>query len=316
MNHGAGRSLDDFWLYPNGALPTAGGRPYSQLKSIPETHMVPRRPLLALAASAAASLALLVSSAPRILAVGAEIPLERALAILDKAGVRMAAVSSTSDEATIKMYRADPKRVVPMLRPYRTRSDMGGWHNDAGIPAYLAERLKLGVHKGIGEFHLYGEDAGSAVMKEIVRMAVARNLILHAHSDARAVDILFRHDARARVLWAHAGFTNPAEVERMMARHPNLWVETAIRGDIGPGGALDPAWAAVFVKYPDRWLVGTDTYVTSRWHRMPEIHAETRAWLAKLPPAVAEKMAWRNGTKLFGISEATFTGAAPAKKAE
>ena len=49
---------------------------------------------------------------------------------------------------------------------------------------------------------------------------------------------------------------------------------------------------------------------------MPEIHAETRAWLAKLPREVAEKMAWRNGVKLFGVSEDAFTGAAPAKKAE
>jgi hypothetical protein len=276
---------------------------------------------------------LLITPIPRIHAVGAdiplfdahvhwsenahdEIPLERALAILDKSGVRMAAVSSTSDEATIKLYRANPQRVVPMLRPYRTRSDMGGWHNDAGIPAYLAERLKLGVHKGIGEFHLYGEDANSAVMKQIVKMAVERNLILHAHSDARAVEILFRHDARARVLWAHAGFTSAANVDAMMARYPNLWVETAIRHDIGPGGALADDWKAVFIKYQDRWLVGTDTYVTSRWHRMEEIHAETRSWLAKLPPAVAEKMAWRNGAKLFGVPESVFTGAAPAKKAE
>lgn len=214
------------------------------------------------------------------------------------------------------MYRADPKRVVPMLRPYRTRSDMGGWAKDASIPPYLAERLKLGVHKGIGEFHLYGEDAASPVMKEIVAMAVARNLVLHAHSDARAVEILFRHDPRARILWAHAGFTNAAEVDAMMARYPNLWVETAIRHDIGPGGALAEDWKAVFLKYPDRWLVGTDSYITSRWHRMPEIHAETRAWLAKLPREVAEKMAWRNGVKLFGVSADAFTGTAPAKKAE
>lgn len=292
-----------------------------------------RHSLLLLAAASVAALGLVVSPAPRIHAVGAEIPLfdahvhwsenahdeiplERALAILDKSGVRMAAVSSTSDEATIAMYRADPKRVVPMLRPYRTRSDMGGWHKDASIPPYLAERLKLGVHKGIGEFHLYGEDAASPVMKEIVAMAVARNLVLHAHSDARAVEILFRHDPRARILWAHAGFTNAAEVGAMMARYPNLWVETAIRHDIGPGGALDEAWKAVFLKYPDRWLVGTDSYITSRWHRMPEIHAETRAWLAKLPREVAEKMAWRNGVKLFGVPEDAFTGPAPAKKAE
>ncbi|MBL8664309.1 MAG: amidohydrolase family protein [Candidatus Odyssella sp.] len=292
-----------------------------------------RHSLLLLAAASVAALGLVLSPTPRIHAVGAdiplfdahvhwsenahdEIPLERALAILDKSGVRMAAVSSTSDEATVRMYRADPKRVVPMLRPYRTRADMGGWAKDASIPPYLAERLKLGVHKGIGEFHLYGEDAASPVMKEIVAMAVARNLVLHAHSDARAVEILFRHDSRARILWAHAGFTNAAEVGAMMARYPNLWVETAIRHDIGPGGALDEAWKAVFLKYPDRWLVGTDSYITSRWHRMPEIHAETRSWLAKLPREVAEKMAWRNGVKLFGVPEDAFTGAAPAKKAE
>lgn len=294
--------------------------------------MLPRRSLLAFAAAAAAA-ALLAAPAPQSLAVGAdiplfdahvhwsetahgEIPLERALAILDKAGVRMAAVSSTSDEATIKLHRANPKRVVPMLRPYRTRADMGAWHSDAGMPAYLTGRLQLGVHKGIGEFHLYGEDAGSAVMKEIVALAVARNLVLHAHADARAVELLFRHDAKARVLWAHAGFTTPDVVGTMLARFPNLWVETAIRSDIGPGGALAPGWKEVFVKYQDRWLIGTDTYIAARWHRMPEILAETRAWLAALPREVAEKLAWRNGARLFGVPESVFTGTMPARKPE
>src|SRR5687768_6789818 len=144
-----------------------------------ESLMLPRRSLLTVAAASAAALALLITPVPLTHAVGAdiplfdahvhwsenahdEIPLAKALEILDKAGVRMAAVSSTSDEATIQLYRANPMRVVPMLRPYRTRSDMGGWHNDSSIPAYLAERLKLGVHKGICEFHLYGVDAASA----------------------------------------------------------------------------------------------------------------------------------------------------------
>jgi len=121
---------------------------------------------------------------------------------------------------------------------------------------------------------------------------------------------------RARVLWAHAGFTGPAEVGAMMARYPNLWVETAIRHDIGPGGVLAEGWKEVFVRYQDRWMVGTDTYVTSRWLRMPEIHAETRAWLATLPREVAEKLAWRNAARLFGVPESVFLGAAPVKKAE
>lgn len=243
-----------------------------------------------------------------------EIPLERALKILDQAGVRMALVSSTSDEATVALYRAAPQRVIPMLRPYRTRSDMGGWHNDPTVPAYLAERLKLGVHKGIGEFHLSGADAGTAVIRDVVKLAVDRGLFMHAHSDAAAVEGLFKHDARVRVLWAHAGFTDPASVSAMLARYPNLYVESAIRGDVGPGGRLGEEWRKSFIAYQDRWMIGTDTYVTSRWHRMPEILDEVRAWLKALPPPVAEKLAWRNAARLFGVPESVFTGAAPARR--
>jgi hypothetical protein len=243
-----------------------------------------------------------------------EVPLADALKILDKAGVRMALVSSTSDEGTMLLYRAAPGRVVPELRPYRTRDDMGSWHRDPAIPGHLLERLKLGVHKGIGEFHLHGDEAKSNVVRDVVRIAVERNLVLHAHSDTRAVQGLFAHDARARVLWAHAGFTGPEEVGAMLARYPNLWVETAIRGDIGRGGRLEAGWRDLFVKYQDKILVGTDSYVVSRWRAMPEILGEVRAWLATLPPAVGEKLAWRNGAKLYGIDEGVFTGAAPARK--
>ena len=39
--------------------------------------------------------------------------------ILDKAGIRRALVSSTPDDGTLKLYERDPKRFVPILRPYR-----------------------------------------------------------------------------------------------------------------------------------------------------------------------------------------------------
>ncbi len=242
------------------------------------------------------------------------VPIEEALRILDKAGVRMALLSSTSDEGTLKLYRAAPSRIVPELRPYRQRSDMSSWHRDPTILPYLRERLKLGVHKGIGEFHLHGEEARSAVVRDVLAMAVAGNLVLHAHSDARAVEHLFAHDPRARVLWAHLGFTGPDEVGAMLARYPNLWAETAIRGDLSSGGKLQPAWRDLFVKFPDRILVGTDTYVVSRWHGMPDILGEMRAWLVTLPQEVAQKLAWRNAARLYGLDDGAFTGAAPAAK--
>src|SRR5207245_9062121 len=62
---------------------------------------------------------------------------ERALSILAAAGVRRAIVSSTPDDGTLKLYEKAPKGVVPFLRPYRTRDDMGSWPRDPGVQAYV-----------------------------------------------------------------------------------------------------------------------------------------------------------------------------------
>src|SRR2546426_11844860 len=58
---------------------------------------------------------------------------ERALALLARAGVRRALVSSTPDDGTLKLYERAPTAVVPFLRPYRTPEAMGGWHADARV---------------------------------------------------------------------------------------------------------------------------------------------------------------------------------------
>src|SRR2546423_4650805 len=76
---------------------------------------------------------------------------ERALSILAQAGVRRAIVSSTPDDGTVMLYEKAPAGIVPVLRPYRTRDDMGSWTRDAAVAAYVAERLKRGIYRGIGE---------------------------------------------------------------------------------------------------------------------------------------------------------------------
>src|SRR5947199_8232786 len=67
-------------------------------------------------------------------------PPERALALLARAGVRRAIVSSTPDDGTLKLYERAPTVVVPFLRPYRTREDMAGRHAAAGLAAAVEER--------------------------------------------------------------------------------------------------------------------------------------------------------------------------------
>jgi len=62
-----------------------------------------------------------------------------------------------------------------------------------------------------------------------------------------------------------------------------------------------PTAAVAFAKaFPDRFMVGTDTFVPERWHYVPEHATWSRAWLAELPPDVAEKIAWKNGEAVIG----------------
>ena len=112
---------------------------------------------------------------------------------------------------------------------------------------------------------------------------------------------LFTIEPRIKVIWAHAGMTSgPQAVGALLDRYPNLWVDLAIRnGDVAPGGQLDPGWRAVFLRHPDRFLAGTDTWMTSRWEALPGSVTEVRAYLSQLPRDVAEKIAFRNAERLF-----------------
>jgi len=227
-------------------------------------------------------------------------PPERALALLARAGVRRAIVSSTPDDGTLKLYERAPTVVVPFLRPYRTREDMAGWHADAGVAAYVEERLRRGVYRGIGEFHLGAAGVDAPVVRRIAELAAERDLFLHAHVDADTIEKLLARYPKVRFLWAHAGMSADAEtVGRLLDRFARLWVELALRSDVAPGGRLDPAWRARFLRHADRFLVGTDTWVTSRWEAVEPSMRDVQQWLAELPAEVAERIAWKNGARLF-----------------
>lgn len=227
-------------------------------------------------------------------------PPNKALEILDQAGITRALVSSTPDEGTVRLYEAAPKRVIPVLRPYRSPADVATWHRDASVVPYLEERLRRGIYRGIGEFHLHGEEARSEVVREVARLAGREGLFLHAHADDRAVEILFELDPGAKVLWAHAGMTaDPDTVGRLLNRYRSLWVELSIRSDVAPGGTLDPRWRALFLRHPDRFMYGTDTYSPARWPQVPAMAEAARQWLQQLPSEVAERIAHRNGAALF-----------------
>jgi len=226
---------------------------------------------------------------------------EQILAILDKAGIGRALVSSTPDDGTLKLYDKDPRRIVPILRPYRTRDDVNSWWRDPAIVPYLEERLARGVHRGIGEFHVSGKDIRTPVLVRIVALARERDLYLHAHSDEAAVQEIFAIEPKSKVIWAHAGMSSgPEAVGALMDKHATLWADLSYRyEDVAPGGALDAAWRALLVRHADRFILGSDPWSASRWERVPNFAAAARRFLAQLPPDVAEKIASKNFDSMF-----------------
>ena len=196
--------------------------------------------------------------------------------------------------------RAAP-RVVPFIRPYRNEADRQTWFNDPAIFALIESELARDIGwRGIGEFHVFGRDADTPWVRRIVMLAVERGLWLHAHCDDAALEILLAHDPRAMIVWAHTGFsTPPAKIAQYLARYPNLVGELSYRYDVTEDGKLAPAWRALFLAYPDRFVVGSDTWVNERWARYGELMDYYRGWLAQLPAAVAAKIASGNGERLF-----------------
>lgn len=195
-------------------------------------------------------------------------------------------------------------KVVPFIRPYRVRSDIQTWFNDPTIFELIKDEYARGYYRGIGEFHIYGKSAQSDWVKKMVDFAVERNLYLHAHCDEEALLILFRHNPKAKIIWAHTGFSvAPARVAELLDEHKDaLWGELSYRGGItGGDGKLTSDWRDLFARYSDRFLLGSDTWINERWFGYDTIVKEYRGWLAQLPSDQAQRIASGNALRLFGL---------------
>jgi len=224
------------------------------------------------------------------------------ISLLKKSGVVKALVSSTPDEGTRMLYKEDPERIVPFLRPYHEDINSSNWYVKDRVFPYLLKRLEMPIYKGVGEFHIHNSfDADSPIIKKTVRLAVERDLFIQVHSDHRAVETIFSYEPDVKILWAHAGMSDPPEVVSMMFdRHENLWVDISIREhEIALNGKLSPEWEKLFLEYKDRITVGSDTWINAQWENYEEIIAFDRNWLAQLPVEVARQIAFGNAQRLF-----------------
>jgi len=224
--------------------------------------------------------------------------------LLDAAGVGKALVSSTPDDGTLRLSRHNPKRFIPVLRPYHQGFNASNWAAKGEIVAYLESRLAKGDYRGIGEFHLPMINAADRPqLLKVTNMAVRRKIPLHIHSDAGPIRELFMMNPEIRILWAHAGMLEgPDVVGEMLAAYPGLSTEVSFRSaDISPDGThIDPDWRTLLDKFPDRFMIGSDTYITTRWDEYPGLIAEHRSWLKALPEKSQRMIGFENAERWFG----------------
>ena len=232
--------------------------------------------------------------------------LDKVLEIFRRNNITGIIATSRPNKGTHQLVdaKAPGLTVVPFIRPYRTRSDIQTWFDDPAIWELIQSEYKRGYYRGIGEFHIYGKAAAGAQVKQIVNFAVEQSLWLHAHCDEEALLLLFAHNPRARIIWAHTGFsTPPARVRELLNTYSGLMGELSYRGGITEAGRLSAEWRALFAGHSQRFLLGSDTWINERWFGYDTIMKEYRGWLAQLPAEQAERIAHGNAEKLFGRAD-------------
>jgi Amidohydrolase len=231
--------------------------------------------------------------------------LDKVLEIFRRNGVTGIIATSRPNKGTHQLVEAKAPGlwVVPFIRPYRVRDDIQTWFNDPAIFDLIQDEFKRGYYRGIGEFHIYGKSAENPWVKKMVDFAVAHDLYLHAHCDEQALLILFAHNPRARIIWAHTGFSvPPARVAELLETHPALWGELSYRSGITQrDGELSAEWRNLFARHTDRFLLGSDTWINERWFAYDGIMREYRGWLSQLPLDQARQIASGNAERLFGL---------------
>jgi len=245
-------------------------------------------------------------------------PLPDVLARMQRNGVKAIVANSRPNDGTKALASSPLTReagvtVVPFIRLYRNRADYDNWFRDESIHemvlAELARGTAGGPFRGIGEFHLYDStNANGPVARKLMALAEQEDLAVLAHVDDVAIDLLMANTPsrgqKVRLVWAHTGIGGVpvARVDQLFAKYPLLMGELSYRpGLTCEGGRLCAEWRALLLKYPARFMIGSDTWVNQRWQYYDELMKGYRTWLGDLPADAARRIAWENGAGLFGL---------------
>ena len=190
----------------------------------------------------------------------------------------------------------------------------------ASAAARLDGELAKSGARAVGEIHVrqvsrkIERSPAEAAFVKVLEVAARHKtpVVIHDELNADATTALeaaLSAVPSATIVLAHGGESAPAALEALLGRHRNLVVDLsgmhfqrtpALATEKGP---LDPAWKALIVKHPDRFVMGIDVWAARLFEpaMLDRLMTWTRRILGELPPEVAERVAHRNATALFRL---------------
>lgn len=146
-----------------------------------------------------------------------------------------------------------------------------------------------------------------------------------------AFERLLAHNRRARIIWVHVGMDSTGHrtvdlTRRLLRENANLFISITsnqlAEGEdwfFKPGTGLNPRWRALILEFPDRFMIGTDTFFQpdSPLRKMPDRtpFALGVTGGSALPPEVRRKVAFANAERLFKLKGAQVPDDAVAARA-
>ena len=189
-----------------------------------------------------------------------------------------------------------------------------------GQAAKLDALLTSKQYRAAGEVHVRQESrkidrrADDPAFARVLDVAAKHGIPVVIHCEltveaAASLEAALQKHPKAVIVLAHSGSADPAALEGLLNRNPNLVADLSgmhyqrtprLASEKGP---LDPAWKALVEKFPDRFLMGIDVWAPRLFDpaTLDRLMAWTRRVLGELPPEVAQKVAYRNAARLFRV---------------
>lgn len=243
--------------------------------------------------------------------------------ILKEHEVGLTIVSSTPSELALELKEKGGDWVIPFFSPYIHESGKRDWYMDEQVVKNAEQGLKNGQYYGIGEVHFmagFKPKTDNKIFLQLIALAGRYDVPMLIHIDSgneQTFQRLCLANPGIRMIFAHAGGNLRAEhIEKILNRCDNVWIDFAARDPWRYDGiskedyTLLPEWKQLVLKYPDRFITGTDPVWkvtrTSTWDTDDEgwtyykkLYDYHWTWLNDLPEDVRQKISWHNTRTLL-----------------